>query len=181
MAKNIVQAWLGDNFYQLAPELQQIHTKGGVLVGEIDVILGTGISKFIGQRLAKKLNIPGVGKMQLKVDICHDEQALYWRRVFNGTHQVESIFQPQGTQQHGYWLETTGPLTMKLTVDVVDSAWHWRCLGFKFLGVPLPVWLFPQSKAYKRIENGQYRFFVGFHAPLFGHLLSYSGLLQVQS
>ena len=53
MAKNIVQAWLGDNFYQLAPELQQIHTKGGVLVGEIDVILGTGISKFIGQRLAK--------------------------------------------------------------------------------------------------------------------------------
>lgn len=179
MENNIVRNWLGASFKDLAPELQRLHIEGGTLKGNVEVLYGKGVSKFIGKRLAKKLNIQKEGLNKLVVNISHDEKYLYWNRIFNDSARVESIFSPIGNKNNGYWIEKIGPLTMKLTVEIIDGGWHWKCLGFFYLGVPLPVWLFPNSKAYKTIEDGKYRFYVGFQAPIFGNLLSYSGVLNI--
>lgn len=177
MASEIVKSWFGDEFSRLAPELQDLHVNGGVLEGEVNIQTGKGMGGFIGKRLSKKLNLPDPGVNRLTVKITHSGDGLHWDRKFNDAVDMKSTFEPVGSIGDGYWIEKTGPLHMRLTVDIVDTGWHWRCLGFRIFGVPLPVWLFPESQAYKYIENGGYKFFVGFRAPLVGLLLSYEGVL----
>ena len=95
--------------------------------------------------------------------------------------QMRSIFRPVGNIDAGYWLEETGPLELKLTVDILDRGWYWRCLSMRLWKIPLPLWLFPHSKAYKKIEGDKYRFYVGFSLPFLGTILSYGGLLSARS
>ncbi len=42
----------------------------------------------------------------------------------------------------------------------------------------MPRWLLPRSEAYKRIEEGRYRFKVSFALPLLGMVLGYGGWLD---
>jgi len=91
---------------------------------------------------------------------------------------MDSTFRPLGTWPDGLWLEQTGPVRLGLAVEVIDGAWHWRCRKSWLYGVRLPQTLFPQSSAYKCVEDGKYRFQVMFAVPLLGRVLSYGGLLE---
>jgi len=90
------------------------------------------------------------------------------------------LFQPVGDRTNGYWLEQTGPITLLLTVDIIDGGWHWRCLAARWGRLPIPLWLLPKSHAFKRIEGGQYLFSVSFALPLLGTFLSYAGRLETK-
>jgi len=179
MTSRLVKDWFGDDFSKLAPELQQLHLNGGKLMGMVEVAYGNGMAGMLGRRLAKKLNIPQAGDNQLVVNISHHENGLHWDRMFNNAREMKSTFKPVGNIKNGHWLEATGPLHIKLTVDIKDGGWYWKTLSYTFLGIPLPGWLFPQTEAYKYIENGKYRFYVAFRIPLLGKLLSYGGLLSM--
>jgi len=173
--------WFGDAFDQFHPLLQKLHTDGGTLSGGIEISYGRGIAGLIGRRLAQKMNIPSAGQHHLSVDIVHKDDGLHWNRCFNHQHQVYSLFQPIGQIDNGYWVEKTGPLSMRLTVDIHDGGWYWRCLRVRFAGVPLPLWLIPEAIAYKRIVNGKYQFHVEFSLPVFGSLVCYEGLLEASN
>lgn len=172
--------WFGIKFSDFHPMLRKLHARGGVLRGDVTVTYGTGLAGVVARRLATKLGIPEAGVHDIRVEISHAADGLHWDRCFDGTSWMRSVFTPVGTIADGFWQENTGPLKLRLTVDIVDGGWHWRCLSVQFLGVPLPPWLFPKSTAYKTVENGRYRFHVGFSLPLLGGLLSYSGLLTAQ-
>jgi hypothetical protein len=179
MTQSIVAHWFGAKFAELHPLLQQLHLQGGKLRGNVEIVMTSGLGGWLGRRLAKKLGVPGAGRTHhLQVDISHHADGLHWDRTFDGVGQMRSTFLPLGQWPQGHWLEKTGPLTMCLTVDVQNGGWHWRCLRMQLWGIPLPVWLFPKSKAYKTVEDGQYRFYVGFTVPGLGTVLSYSGLLD---
>jgi len=181
MTDQPVSDWLGAQFALLHPQLQSLHRDGGVLHGAVDIVFGRSLAGVFGRRLARRLGIPDTaGTHALEVDISHDGAALYWDRRFDQGSRMASVFRPVGHWPEGYWLEQTGPIELRLSVDVLDGGWYWRLLGAKFRGIPLPLWLLPQSKAYKRIENGSYRFQVGFSLPLFGLVLSYGGLLTAK-
>jgi len=176
--QNKTVEWFADSFDQLHPLFQELHTNGGTLTGNVEIAYGRGIAGIIGKRLAKKMNIPVAGTHHLSVDIFHEDDGLHWNRCFNHQDQVYSLFQPNGQIGSGYWIEETGPLKMKLTVDIRDGGWHWRCLSVSFAGMPVPLWLIPEAVAYKRIKNGKYQFHVEFSLPLFGSLVRYNGLLE---
>ncbi len=175
-----VKDWFGTQFSGLHPVLQHLHLHGGgQLEGTVDIGIPSGIAGVFGRRLATKLGVPTDGGLHsLRVDISHHEDGMHWDRCFDGTSYVRSIFRPVGTWPDGYWIEDTGPLHMYLTVDVHDGGWHWRCLAIRVWGWRLPLWLFPNSKAFKTIEAGRYRFYVGFSLPWLGTILSYGGLLS---
>ena len=179
MTSDIVKNWFADDFNKLDPQIQLLHTQGGKLTGDVDVAYGKGVSGIIGRRLAKKLGVPHEGRHKLMVTITHNDGNLQWDRLFNDTQEMKSVFTPVGNMEEGYWIEKTGPLNIKLTVEIKNGGWYWRCLSYSFLGLPLPAKLFPESEAYKCIEDGKYRFRVGFRLWFFGDLLSYSGLLDV--
>lgn len=179
---NAVSNWFADAFYTLHPLLQALHRKGGQLHGKVEIEIPTGIAGMLGRRLAKKLGVPTThATPTLDVSISHADGCLHWDRSFDGNKQMRSIFKPVGTITSGYWLETTGPLALTLTVDILDGGWYWRCLSMRLGRIPLPLWLFPHSKAYKKIEGDQYRFYVGFSLPMLGTILAYSGLLAARS
>lgn len=180
------RAWFGDGFTRLHPLLQRLHTEGGVLRGPVDIRLGRGPAGWLGRRLARKMGLPvDAARCQLQVTITHRGGQLVWARRFTDaggrSRDVVSVFEPRGRHPDGDWLESTGALRLRLTVDVPedDRGWHWRVLGARIGRVPLPLALFPRSSAYKRIEGGRYRFHVGFAMPGLGLMLSYSGLLDV--
>ncbi len=175
---NAVANWFGEAFFQLHPDLQLLHRDGGTLVGKVSLNFGERLAGFVGKRLAKKLGIPlQPGEHELRVEIRHRENSLYWNRCFDRQNTVLSIFQAFGNYPAGYWLEKTGPIELKLTIDIIDSAWHWRVLGVCVFGWPIPLVLFPHSKAYKKIVDQYYQFHVSFSMPWIGQLFCYEGRL----
>ncbi|MDX1452584.1 MAG: DUF4166 domain-containing protein [Oleiphilaceae bacterium] len=180
MQSELVKNWFGDQFFDLHPLLQKLHVQGGRLKGEVNLYYGSGLAGIIGKRLARKMNLPGEGVQQLQVDISHSDDGLHWGRCFNNQKSVVSLFKPVGNVTNGYWVETTGPLTMHLTVEIIDGGWYWKCLQLRFAGLPVPVWLMPKTRAYKKIEQDQYSFLVEFSLPYLGHLVSYQGLLKAE-
>ncbi len=102
---------------------------------------------------------------------------MIWQRKFDDKDEMVSVFTPSGTWEDGYWSEKTGKIELRLTVDIKDAGWFWRCVGVRISGIPVPLWLFPETSAYKLVKDGVYKFFVGFRMPLIGFLLSYQGRL----
>ena len=176
---NAVVAWFGDGFARLHPKLQALHRDGGRLVGPVLLEYGSGAAHAIGRRLARKLGLPGPGYHELEVEIRHDAQTLWWTRRFDGAQVLRSSFRPQGCWPEGHWIERTGAMEFKLSVDIIDGGWHWRPQRMRLRGLPLPLRLVPRATAYKRIENERYRFHVAFSLPVIGEVLSYSGLLEL--
>ena len=182
MSATAVSTWFGADFAQLRPLLQQLHREGGVLSGSVDLAIPGGLAGWVGRRLAAKMGIPTAAQTcPLEVTIRHRDNQLQWSRRFASGHTMLSTFEPVGRHASGYWRESTGNTELHLQVDIRDGGWHWRCVGMRVAGLPLPLWLAPRTRAYKQIEADQYRFYVGFSLPLLGTLLSYSGLLQAQS
>ena len=178
--QNVVTEWFGESFAGLNPLLQKLHQEGGILSGQVDVNYGKGIAGFMGRRIAKKLGVPLVsGKVDFTVTISHDAYSLHWNRLFGNQQRMNSTFIPYGNYQNGYWRETTGALTLELGVEVKQGGWYWQQRRVKFMGISLPQFLMPKTKAYKKIVNGKYRFYVSVRLPLLGHVLKYSGDLGV--
>lgn len=156
-----------------------LHREGGVLRGVIVITQGRGLAGWLGKRLSRKLGIPlDNPECGFEVTIQHSDTALYWNRRFAGGSEMVSVFYPMGVWPDGCWIEHIGFMRMRLTVDVIDGGWYWRMLGISIGGLTIPGWLFPRTRAYKRIEHDKYSFFVGFELPVLGTLLSYSGQLD---
>ena len=181
MLNNYASKWFEENYYELSPLLQDLHNDGGQLTGPVFINIPTGVAGLIGKKLARKLGIPiNNGDHTLQVEIKHSNDGLHWNRCFDGMKKMESVFKPIGNKASGYWIETTGTVQLKLTVDIEDGGWYWRVLSAKVRGIKIPLWLFPKTNAYKVIEGDSYHFYVGFSVPLLGEVLSYSGLLQAE-
>ena len=179
MTGSRVQEWFGPQFGELHPLLQHLHLQGGQLAGVVEIYIPPGVAGCFGRHLARKLGVPvDGGQHQLQVNISHQVDGMHWDRCFDNTSFMRSLFYPVGALPDGYWIEDTGPLQMRLSVDVKDGGWHWRCLEMRLFGWRLPLWLFPNSSAFKTIKQGQYKFHVGFSLPYFGTVLSYSGALS---
>ncbi|OED38143.1 hypothetical protein AB833_20915 [Chromatiales bacterium (ex Bugula neritina AB1)] len=180
---NAAQHWFGDSFAELLPLLQQLHTRGGTLSGEVEIAFGRGVAGVLGRRVARKLGIPVSGGENaqcntLQVIIKHSDSQLFWDRNFNNTHEMKSVFKPHGRYPSGYWSENTGALALQLHVEIIDGSWHWVQKSVSIKGIPLPMWLLPRTVAYKTVIDGNYVFSVTVTAPLLGKLLSYSGHLN---
>lgn len=178
---NAVTLWFGSHFAQLHPLLQALHRDGGTLKGVVDIKLGPGLAGWFGRRLAHALGVPtDAPRRGFAVDIRHDATSLTWTRRFDNGDLMSTIFHPVGTWPDGHWIERTGRVRVKMTVDVVDGGWYWRGVGIRVGALPLPLWLFPRSNAYKRIEAGKYVFCVEFALPFVGTALRYSGFLDAE-
>lgn len=179
--ETVVSRWFGPAFGELHPLLQQLHRHGGVLSGEIDIQVGRGPAGWIGRRLAKSVGIPvDQPRRGFEVSIRHTGTALEWNRRFDNGAEMRSLFVPVGTRRDGWWVESTGPVEMHLTVDVDRGGWLWRVLRTRVRGIPVPLFVMPRSRAGKRIENGRYLFQVEFALPLLGTVLRYGGALEAR-
>jgi len=179
MPSCLVKDWFGDEFNSLHPLLRDMHTQGAVLKGKVHISVGGGLGKYIGKAIAKKLGIPlAPSEQDFEVTVSHTNTMLNWTRRFGKSAVALSKFEPIGNKTTGYWLENTGVLTLALTVDIIEGGWYWRCLKAWVKDIRVPLFLFPKTTAFKRIENGKYRFYVELSLPLLGKVLAYQGDLE---
>lgn len=178
MNDNVAEHWLGEQFAQLHPQLQDLHRRPSVLSGPVEVSFGPGVAGLIGRRMAAGLGVPAMaGQHTLQVSIYSQDGVLHWLRSFNGLTQFHSQFRPMGSHPGGHWVERSGLLTLILGVRVESGGWHWEHRRTLFLGIPLPRMVLPSTLASKRIDQGLYRFSVEVRAPVLGRLLAYAGSL----
>jgi hypothetical protein len=145
---NPVVHWFGHAFSGLHPLLQALHRNSGQLSGTVSIEFGKGLAGMIGKRLARKLGLPDSTKdSQLTVFISHDDDALHWVRRFDDSAEMRSKFVPVGQYPNGHWRESTGALALELGVEIREGGWHWVQKKVAFMGVPLPLWMFPKSHA----------------------------------
>ena len=179
--KNIVSNWFGDSYKELHPLIQKLHNSNSNLTGKVQLDYGKGIAKLIGERLGRKLGLPDeAGIHDLNVIIKQKDNQLVWTRIFNQKNIMTSRFIAIGNYPNGYWIEKTGKIIINLNVQINDGGWYWQPKSYQFYKILLPKWLFPATKAYKKITNDQYEFVVSFNAPIIGKLLSYQGILNIK-
>jgi hypothetical protein len=175
----LVADWFGDHFNELDPLLRRLHLGGGQLSGTVAIGVGAGIAGVLGRWIAAKLGVPtDRSTADFRVDIRHVDGTLHWAREFNRSDKMLSVFTPYGCYPNGFWRESTGSLSVDVEVRIVDGGWYWIQRRTSFLGLRLPIWLFPASHAYKRIVEGRYEFSVSFTLPLIGNILTYGGTLD---
>lgn len=173
---NAVTIWFGKYFTNLDPLLQRLHQEGGKLSGQVDVRYGEGVAGYIGKRIARKIGMPSTsGKVDFTVAIYHDADSLQWNRLFGNQQKMNSEFIPHGNFQKGSWKETTGALTLELGVEIKEGGWYWQQKKVRYMGIPLPQILIPSTKAYKKVVNGKYRFYVSISLPFLGEAMCYFG------
>lgn len=176
---SVVEAWFRSAFERLHPQIQLLHRHGGTLNGYVDIRYGTGLGRIIGMILAKRLGLPSPSPANsLEVEIYGDREGLHWNRRFNNGRLFTSLFQPKGSYPNGHWVERSGPIELRLGVDIVNSGWHWRHQGTSFNGIALPKWLMPKTVAFKEFSGGKYLFSVAISLPIVGLLVSYQGSLN---
>jgi hypothetical protein len=158
--------------------LQDVHRRGGCLHGEVSVRTGSGLAGWLGRRVARRMGIGVLPERQSwRVHIYHDGAGLHWDRHGADGLVARSLFVPVGQWPTGYWLENTGRLHMKLTVDVINGGWHCYPLALRIGPLWWPAALLPRVHAFKCIEQGRYRFVVAVYFPLLGRVFGYEGLL----
>jgi len=177
--KTITEKWFGDHFTKLHPKLQKLHSEGGELNGEVRVEYGTGVAGLLGKRLGKKLGLPQqTESTSLRVVISHTDQEMNWSRQFGSASKpMVSVFKPVGNYDSGYWTETTGGITIALSVAIQQGSWHWIQRTTKIKNITVPVLFLPELKAGKAIEDDSYRFEVALHKRGLGLLVRYAGAL----
>jgi hypothetical protein len=177
--ETVVSQWFGSQFGRLHPLLQALHRHGGCLRGPVAIRFGRGLAGVLGRRVARRLGIPRDGHDHaLEVTIAHRDGALHWTRRFDDGQVFASVFRPYGRWPEGGWIEETAAVALTLQTDVLDGGWYWRCVGARRGSLRVPGRLLPRNQAYKRIEDGRYRFAVSFALPLVGEVLAYGGLLE---
>ncbi|SHH70010.1 DUF4166 domain-containing protein [Massilia sp. CF038] len=177
---DIVEHWFGTAFQQLHPLLQRLHRTGGVLSGPVQIRFGSGLAGMLGRRIAHRTGVPTSGAdHHLRVAIHARDGVLHWERSFDGQSSFSSLFLPVGHYPTGHWLEQTGPVALRLGVDIVDGGWHWQHRDSRIRGLPLPAWCLPRLIASKCVEGSGYRFAVCMSLPLLGFAFAYAGTLAL--
>jgi Domain of unknown function (DUF4166) len=175
----IVSRWFGSRFTDLHPLLQDLHLHGGKLTGGVNLEYPKGFVGFLGKRLAAKIGLPcKSGIYELEVDISHNDKNLFWRRTFNNTHVMKSVFTPHGFYPEGFWSEKTGFTELFLAVEIFDGGWYWKQKKMFLFGKELPHFLLPSASAYKSVKNDMYEFSVSLSFPLLGQFVKYGGALK---
>jgi len=176
-----VPAWFGPAYAALDPALQRLHRDGGILAGPVRIEFPPGLRGVIGRRIARRMGIPCDGGVhRLQVTVRSAAGALHWERRFDAGERFRSVFVAVGAYPDGYWVESTATLSLRLGVDIVDGAWHWRHRATMLAALALPAWLGPRLHGEKAVVDGRYRFGVALSLPLLGQVMAYAGSLSLE-
>ena len=92
-----------------------------------------------------------------------------------------STFKPISQYPEGCWLEEINGISVEPGVAIENGGWKWLPRKTKIGKTIIPGFLTPKANAGKSIVSGKYQFHVEIAYPLLDTLLSYRGLLDLQT
>lgn len=113
----------------------------------------------------------------VQVDFKEESGTEIWTRTFNGKPFVSHQYQGKGRNQR-LLIERFGPMCFAMALVCKENRLRLVLRSWSFLGVPMPMFLCPNSDSYETVEEGRFNFHVHISHPLIGTIVHYRGWLE---
>jgi hypothetical protein len=165
---------LGAAWHELPAAIRRMHEDTVVAEGRARVRRGRGLLARLSARL---IGFPAAADdTPLRLVFARHARGETWTRRF-GSDSFSSE-QTAGTARWDRLLcERFGPLRFGIALLVEDETLHLVLRHWRFVGVPLPLWLAPHSTAFEFVEEGRFRFDIAIGHWLTGLIVGYDGWL----
>ena len=167
---------LASAYGSLPPSLQAMHDRAAdkTVRGVAQIDRGTGLLARIGAAL---VGFPPAGRdVPVTVSFALREGAEIWLRDFDGQ-RFHSVQTDRNGRSDGLIEERFGPATFALAYEITGGRGHIVLRKWQFLGIPMPMWLAPRSRACEYEEDGKFHFLVEISHALTGLIVRYRGWL----
>lgn len=169
---NALVECVGAGFAALPEVIQRAHHGTVRLFGAAQVERGRGIGGLIALIVRLPRSNP---KAEFSVTGWHFPDQMIWSRMFDGR-KFESVF----ALEDGDLVERIGPLSLVLKPVAESGRIQYRLAGMNLGPIALPRTLCPSLVAWEGEREGKYEFEVDIGLPLFGRIVRYSGLLDLE-
>lgn len=120
---------------------------------------------------------PASDSIPLKVVFTLHQGREVWRRHFGASSFSSLQYAGSGRWEH-LLVERFGPLAFAMSLAPHGERLCLTMRAWRFLGVPMPLWLAPRTDAYEHVVDGQFNFNVRVSFPLIGLIVHYEGWLE---
>ncbi|MFS8145357.1 DUF4166 domain-containing protein [Rhizobium sp. BR 249] len=169
---------LGSAWESLPPALAAIHGGGTRLAsGRARIERGGGL---LARLIASVIGFPPAGEdVPVTVHFATDGDREVWTRTF-GNRSFQS-WQAEGTGRDRHLLaEVFGPFRVLLALVPEGQKLRLVVRGWRFCGIPLPLFLAPGGDTYEEERDGRFHFHVEIGGRLTGLVVRYTGWLVVE-
>lgn len=174
-APSLYRRALGEAYERMSAPGRSLHYAGtSIWRGRCAV---DGPANVIGRFVAALLQLPpATADAPISVEFTASDGAETWtRRVGYRTMRSRQFIGRR--RPMGWIVEQFGPFAFDLAVPIADGRLELVVRGARFLGAPLPRFLWPGVKASETGEGERFRFDVEIGLPLIGRLVRYRGSL----
>ncbi|CAN7391314.1 DUF4166 domain-containing protein [Rhizobium sp. LjRoot254] len=168
---------LGTAWDQLPGQIQDLHTveTSRTFSGAAQVNRGRSlISRIVGALY----RFPGEGsEVPVHVLLERREDGELWQRNFAG--RVFRSWQREGRGRSEYLIdERFGPVSVGLALVTKEGRLEYIVRRWRFLGLPMPMFMAPGGRTFEFVQDGRFRFHVEISHPWFGLIVRYHGWLE---
>ncbi|NKL03317.1 DUF4166 domain-containing protein [Rhizobium leguminosarum bv. viciae] len=169
---------LGSAWEQLPPALAALHAGGArVASGRARIERGGGL---LARIVAGVIGFPRAGEdVPVTVRFAADGDKEIWTRDFGG--KIFRSIQVEGKGRDRHLLaEVFGPFRVLMALVPDREKLRLVVRGWRFCGVPLPLFLAPGGDTYEEERDGRFHFHVEIGGRLTGLVVRYTGWLVVE-
>ncbi|MBB5666671.1 hypothetical protein GGE68_004903 [Rhizobium leguminosarum] len=173
---------LGSTFERLPPAIAAIHSVGPaggarVASGRARIERGRG---FLAGIVARLIGFPKAGEdVPVTVRFTADGETEIWTRDFGG--KIFHSQQLEGKDRDRHLLaEVFGPFRVLVALVPEGNKLRLVVRGWRFCGVPLPLFLAPGGETFEEERDGRFHFHVEIGGRLTGLVVRYKGWLVVE-
>ncbi|MBY3068169.1 DUF4166 domain-containing protein [Rhizobium laguerreae] len=174
----LYQRILGSAWERLPPALAALHAGGArVASGRARIERGGGM---LARIVAGVIGFPRAGEdVPVTVRFAADGDKDIWTRDFGGT--VFRSWQVEGKGRDRHLLaEVFGPFRVLMALVPDGGKLRLVVRGWRFCGIPLPMFLAPGGDTYEEERDGRFHFHVEIGGRLTGLVVRYTGWLVVE-
>jgi len=168
---------LGSAWHSLPAEIRDMHdvSRSATARGRAEVKRGRGL---LARLVSAAIGFPDTAS-DIAVGVRFDASGgtERWTRTFGGKSFSSRQFAGSG-RSADLLCERFGPFTFDMALVATDQQLRLVLRRWRFLGMPLPMWLCPRSNSYEAAGDGRFRFHVEISHPLTGLIVLYRGWLE---
>ncbi|MFT3999049.1 MAG: DUF4166 domain-containing protein [Rhizobium sp.] len=168
----LYQRVMGPAFAHLSEPVRTMHAVFGDGGAKGEAIVTRGQSAA-ARLIAGVFGFPAAGKHELHVAFEEQSGIEQWTRDFSGL-----CFSSHLSEENGHLVERFGPFRFAFDLPIRGNGLSMEMQRWSFLGVPLPLFLAPQSVAHEWAEDGRFQFDVPIALPFVGPVVHYRGWLR---
>lgn len=176
-APSLYQGLLCSAFAQLPPAIHAMHSRPthAVARGVATVRRGTNI---LARLIAAIMRFPAAGDaIPLKVVFTVHQGREVWRRYF-GAESFSSVQYAGAGRWDHLLVERFGALAFAMSLVPRGDRLCFTIRAWRFLGIPMPLWLAPRTDAFEQVIDGRFNFNVRVSFPIIGLIVHYQGWLE---